>query len=159
MITLKDFETMKTELAEAKTQLEGFRSIDVDAIKADYNKQIADLTAEVELLKTAEAIQATETYKAIVAENETNKQTISSLQEQMKSLEVNKEDNEKLVNTLVMEKLASVGVPPIKIDKASDTTVYGNDIVAQYKEIKDGSKQRAFWVEHRDELMKHLRKV
>jgi hypothetical protein len=58
-----------------------------------------------------------------------------------------------------MEKLASVGVPPIKIDKASDTTVYGNDIVAQYKEIKDGSKQRAFWVEHRDELMKHLRKV
>jgi hypothetical protein len=122
MITKADHEKLQTEATELKAQLEVLRSIDVDAIKADYDKQIADLKAEVELLKTEDAIKATDAYKAIVAESETDKQTISSLQEQMKSLEVNKEENSKLVNTLVCEKLASVGVAPIKAQTETQET-------------------------------------
>jgi septal ring factor EnvC (AmiA/AmiB activator) len=157
MITKLDVERLQSELAEAKSQIEALRSTDTD--KAQYETQIADLTAEVELLKTVESITATEVYKSIVAENEANKQKISELEESIVALQVNKEENDNIIDMRVMERLASAGVPPIPVAKVADTSAFGDDIVAQYNEIKDGNKQRAFWVEHRDELIKHLRKV
>jgi ABC-type phosphate transport system auxiliary subunit len=122
MITRADFEKLFTEAETLKAEVNELRKVNVEAIKADYEKQIDDLKAEVELLKTEEAIVATEVYKNIVAKNEENEKTISSLQEQMKSLEVNKEENLKMVNTMVAEKLASVGISPIKVQTEKQET-------------------------------------
>jgi hypothetical protein len=115
MITMLDFTKLQEEASSLKAELEVLRSVDVSAIKAEYETQITNLKAEVELLKSEDSIKATEVYKAIVSENETHKQTISTLQEEAKTLAVDKENNDKLVNTLVCEKLASVGVAPIKV--------------------------------------------
>lgn len=115
MITLKEFNQLQEDASTMKAQLEEFRKLDVEAIKAGYETKITELNKEIEMLKTPEAVQATETFKSLVTENENNKTKISELEGLNKELQVNKEDNQKVVNTMVMERLASLGVSPIKV--------------------------------------------
>ena len=115
MLTKIEVEKLQTEAINMKAQLDALKQVDVSAIKSDYEKQISDLTNQIELLKQADSIVASEVYKKLASENEANKTKISELEEQSKTLQVNKEDNQKLVNTMVQEKLASLGVAPIKV--------------------------------------------
>lgn len=114
MITLADHQKLQTEVAELTAQLEELRKVNVEDIKSTYESQLVALNQEIETLKSEDTIQASEVFKSIAQENEVNKQKISELEESITVLQVDKEKNDEVVNTMVQEKLASVGVAPIK---------------------------------------------
>ena len=120
MITIADFTRLQEELSTTKTELEQLRLIDVDGMKTKHGTEINDLKAEIDLLKTDESVMSTDVYKSIHTELESSKQTISDLEKSVTDLKVDKEDIDRVVNLRVMEKLASVGLPPLK-DVSTET--------------------------------------
>jgi hypothetical protein len=114
MITLADHQKLQTEVAELTAQLEELRKVNVEDIRSTYESQLVALNQEIEALKSEETIQSSEVFKSIAQENEANKAKISELEESITVLQVDKEKNDEVVNTMVQEKLASVGVAPIK---------------------------------------------
>lgn len=141
-----------------------------DKLKAEFESLQADhtkLQAEFNALKQASTVNP-ETIAAVeqlTKDFEASKASVTQLTDanaellkQVENLKVDNKNFEEMVAAKAIEIVSAQGVPPLSTKPSAQPSSSNLDLVSQYNAIQDPQKQREFWVEHREELVKHLKK-
>jgi chromosome segregation ATPase len=138
-----ELEDTKVKLATANEQLNTSKT-EVETLKT----QLTNANAELEILKA----------------NAVSKVSHEELQTKFNELQTKYTDLEtkqKSADQKAMEIVAEQGIPPVPVNPtAAAASVIGTEnLIGKLEKLEnDPTKQRAFWVEHKEELMKVLRK-
>lgn len=167
MITLKStYEKLQGEFEKLqganKLALEELTQIKADNAKlseekAALEKRIEELTKEPPVVAALE--QSTKDFEEM---KEATSQLIkenAELSEKIEELQSTDKNLEEMVAAKALEIASSQGVPPLSLKPVAQpsSSTLENDLVGQYNAITDSAKQREFWVEHREELVKLLK--